>query len=98
MAGMGLLGLSVFLQTHTVAERTHTMKTRYYVCEADSQHCAVYMVDDEWLAHVLPDWEAIEAGPSRKWTTASKREAKAVAARYKGYGCRVASYTVTGKR
>ena len=72
------------------------MKTRYYIGNEDDANCAVYLVEGEHLAHVIPDWEWIEESESRKWTTASKSEARAVAARFKGYGATVRSYTVTG--
>ena len=71
------------------------MKTRYYVGYEDCSNCAVYIIDGEHLAHYVPDAEWIdESSDCRKWTTASKKEARAVAERFKGYGATVKSYTV----
>ena len=74
------------------------MKTRYYIGYPEDSNCAVYIIEGEHLAHAIPDWEWIEESESRRWTTASKREAEAVAERFKGYGARVCSYAVSGNR
>ena len=68
------------------------MKTRYYIAHEDANVPAVYQVDEDWLAHTVPDWEAIEAGPSRVWRTSSKREAHEVAKLFRHYGATVRAY------
>jgi hypothetical protein len=64
--------------------------TTYYIAHEDADVPAVYLVDGEWLAHTVPDWEAIEGCPSRVWRTSSKYEAMQIAGRYKHFGARVA--------
>jgi hypothetical protein len=74
------------------------MKTRYYVGHETDLNCAVYAIDGEYLAHVVPDWDWIEESDgARKWSTASKGEANAVARRFRGFGAVVYPYTVPGK-
>jgi hypothetical protein len=66
--------------------------TRYYLAHPDDSSPAVYLVDGDCLAHTVPDWEAIESGTASIWTTASKREAWAVAWRFMAWEPRVVPY------
>lgn len=66
--------------------------TRYYLAHADDNSPAVYIVDGEYLAHTVPDWEAIESSPSKVWTTASRSEAWNVAWRFMAWEPRVVEY------
>jgi hypothetical protein len=62
---------------------------RYYIAHEDSSIAAVYMVDGEYLAHAVPDWEQIEQGSTRVWTTPSQAEAQRVANKFNAFGARV---------
>ena len=48
------------------------MTTRYYIAHPDANVPAIYLVDGEYLAHTVPDWEQIETSATRIWTTTSK--------------------------
>ena len=66
--------------------------TAYYIAHPDANVPAVYLVNGEWLAHTVPDWEAIEESPARVWRTRSSREAREVAERFRYWGARVVAY------
>jgi hypothetical protein len=66
--------------------------TRYYLAHPDDASPAVYIVDGEYLAHTVPDWEAIESSPAKVWKTASRSEAHDVARRYRTWEARVVPY------
>jgi hypothetical protein len=66
--------------------------TRYYIAHPDASIPCVYLIDGDWLAHTVPDWEAIESSESRVWTTASAREAREVAQRFRAWEARVVPY------
>lgn len=68
--------------------------TRYYIAHPDANVPAIYLVDGEYLAHTVPDWEQIETSSTRIWSTTSKREAYDVAQRYQHFGTRVVPYRV----
>ena len=68
--------------------------TRYYIAHPDANVPAVYLVDGEYLAHAIPDWEQIEASFTRVWSTTNKNEAHNVAQRYRHFGTRVVPYRV----
>jgi len=68
------------------------MTTRYYIAHPDANVPSIYLVDGEYLAHTVPDWEEIELNPARIWTTTSKSEAFDVAQRYRHFGTRVVPY------
>jgi ABC-type iron transport system FetAB ATPase subunit len=66
------------------------MTTRYYIANETDNTAAVYMVDGEYLAHIVPDWEQIEeADFARVWTTHSQAEAQRVANKFNAFGARV---------
>ena len=68
------------------------MTTRYYIAHPDANVPAIYLVDGEYLAQTVPDWEQIETSATRIWTTTSKGEAFDVAKRYRHFGTRVVPY------
>lgn len=68
------------------------MTTAYYIAHEDDNSPAVYLIDRDWLGHTVPDWEAIEDGPSRVWKTSNRVEAYDVARRFSAWGARVVSY------
>lgn len=74
------------------------MTTRYYIAHPDANVPAIYLVDGQYLAHTVPDWEQIETSATRIWSTTSKREAFDVAQRYRHFGTRVVAYRVNKRK
>lgn len=66
--------------------------TRYYIAHEDANVPAVYQIDEDWLAHTVPDWEAIEENSSRVWITSCRHEAYEVAKLFRHYGATVRAY------
>lgn len=73
------------------------MTTRYYIAHPDANVPAIYLVDGEYLAHTVPDWEQIETSATRIWSTTNKSEAFDVARRYRHFGTRVVAYRAKRK-
>ena len=66
----------------------------YYIAHPDDNNPSVYIIDGEWLAHTVPDWEHIETSSDcRVWRTTSKRKAIRIAERLRHYGARVVPWS-----